>query len=59
MGKLGNRQCEITQYKTECIEKIQIPTSFRWWGFILLVAFHNYQYGDCLNDSLTAMLTIQ
>ncbi|AQW57138.1 hypothetical protein A9237_02950 [Vibrio owensii] len=59
MGKLRNGQCEITQYKTECIEKIQIPTSFRWWGFVQLVAFHNHQYDDCLNDSLIAMLIIQ
>ncbi len=55
MGKLGNRQCEITQYQTECIEKIQIPTRFRWWGFVLLVAFHNYR----LNDSINVMLAIQ
>ena len=59
MGKLGNRQCEITQYKTECIEKIQIPTSFRWWGFIPLVAFHNYQYDHYLNDNLSVIFTIQ
>lgn len=55
MGKLGNRQCEITQEKTECIEKIQMPTSESWWAFVLLVAFHNYR----LNDSITVMLAIQ
>ncbi|KFE96004.1 hypothetical protein CGI67_17490 [Vibrio parahaemolyticus] len=50
MGKLGNRQCGMTQYKTECIEKYESPP-VKAGGDL----FHSYQ----CSDSFQTILIIQ